>query len=154
MDRYASQFDVLAELGDLPSQSSHPTHDRLAARPEPAAGEADRVTQLPEGSVIVEGFGGTRLPDCLERCVNVSELLEEAEGRVLASWWLDMIDELLELSPTAGDSQDIVSSNPDRPSDTDRRGLEPLPQAPLPAHGGPRGDEPAGQEAALRRSGR
>jgi hypothetical protein len=51
-------------------------HDRLAAASEPAACEADRVTQLPKCSVVVEGFGRTGLPDCFERSVEKSELLE------------------------------------------------------------------------------
>ena len=48
-------------------------HDRLAAGSEPAAGEADGVTQLAEGSVVVEGFGRTGLPNCFERSVKASE---------------------------------------------------------------------------------
>ena len=66
----------LPELGELASQLAHPMHDRLAAGSEPAACEADRVTQLAEGSVVVEGFGRTGLPDCFERSVKASELLE------------------------------------------------------------------------------
>jgi hypothetical protein len=76
MDRSAWQFDLFPELGELASQLAHPMHDRLAAGSEPAAGEADRVTQLAEGSVVVEGFGRTGLPHCFERSVNASELLE------------------------------------------------------------------------------
>ena len=76
MNRTTRQFDLLAELGELATQLAHPMHDRLAAGSEPAACEADRVTQLAEGSVVVEGFGRTGLPDCFERSVNASELLE------------------------------------------------------------------------------
>ena len=76
MNRSAWQFDALSELGELAGQLAHPTHDRLAAGSEPAACESDRVTQLPEGSVVVERFGRTGLPDCLERSVKTSELLE------------------------------------------------------------------------------
>ena len=70
------QLDLLPELGELAGQLAHPMYDRLAAGSEPAAGEADRVTQLPECSVVVEGFGRTGLPDCFERGVKASELLE------------------------------------------------------------------------------
>ena len=76
MNRSAWQFDLLPELGELASQLAHPMHDRLAAGSEPAACEADRVTQLPECSVVVEGFGRTGLPDCSERSVKASEFLE------------------------------------------------------------------------------
>src|SRR3954470_12380057 len=99
MDRSAWQFDFLPELGELAGQLAHPMHDRLAARSEPAACEADRVTQLAEGSVVVEGFGRARLPDCLERRVNASELLEEADVVVLVRRWLHVFDELLKFSP-------------------------------------------------------
>src|SRR6202008_3775431 len=99
MNRSAWQFDLLPELGELASQLAHPAHDRLAAGSEPAAREAGRVTRLPEGSVVVEGFGRTGLPDCLERSVNTSELLQQADRGVLARRRLDMIDELLGLSP-------------------------------------------------------
>ena len=80
MNRSAWQFDLLPELGELASQLAHPMHDRLAAGSEPAACEADRVTQLAEGSVVVEGFGRTGLPDFFERSVKTSELLEKAHG--------------------------------------------------------------------------
>src|SRR5664279_5664278 len=103
MNRSAWQFDLLPELGELASQFAHPMHDRLAAGSEPAACEADRVTQLTEGSVVVEGLGRTGLPDCFERSVNVSELLEEADVGVLVPPWLDVIDELLNLGPTISD---------------------------------------------------
>src|SRR6476659_4140263 len=73
MNRSAWQFEVLPELGELASQLAHPMHDRLAAGSEPAACEANRVTQLAEGSVVVEGFGRTGLPDCFERTVNPSD---------------------------------------------------------------------------------
>ena len=56
MNRSAWQIDLLPELGELASQLAHPMHDRLAAGSEPAACEADRVTQLPECSAVVEGF--------------------------------------------------------------------------------------------------
>src|SRR4029453_6774982 len=80
MNRSAWQFDLLPELGELASQLAHPMHDRLAAGAEPAAGEADRVTQLAEGSVVGGGVGRTGLPDCLERSVKASELLEWGGG--------------------------------------------------------------------------
>jgi hypothetical protein len=51
-------------------------HDRLAVGSEPAACEADRVTQLSECSVVVEGFGRAGLPDCIERSVKAPEFLE------------------------------------------------------------------------------
>jgi hypothetical protein len=76
MNRSAWQSDLLPELGKLASQLAHPMHDRLAAGSEPAACEADRVTQLAEGSVVVERFGRTGLPDCFERSVKASEILE------------------------------------------------------------------------------
>src|SRR5690348_13942339 len=100
MNRSARQFDLLPELGEFASQLPHPMHDRLAAGSEPAVCEADRVTQLAEGSVVVERFGRTRLPDCFERSVNASELLEESEVGVLVRPWPHVIDELLELGPT------------------------------------------------------
>src|SRR6478672_9877717 len=100
MNRSARQFNLLPELGELAGQSAHPMHDRLAAGSESAACEADRVTQLAEGSVVVQGFRRTRLPDCFERTVNASELLEETDVGVLVRPWLDVIDELLELAPT------------------------------------------------------
>src|SRR3954465_1306743 len=130
MNRSAWQFDLLPELGELASQLAHPMHDRLAARSEPAAREADRVTQLTEGSVVVEGFGRTGLPDCFERSVNPSGFLEEGDAGVLVRPWLDVIDELLNLSPTISDPQEVAAGNPNRPSDADLRPLEPLPQTP------------------------
>src|SRR6476646_4473358 len=130
MNRSAWQFDLLPELGELASQLAHSMHDRFAARSEPAACEADRVTQLAEGSMVVEGFGRTGLPDCFERSVKASELLEEADGGVLVRPWLDVIDELLNLSPTISDPQEVAAGDPHRPSDADLRPLEPLPQAP------------------------
>src|SRR6201987_5751380 len=130
MDRSAWQFALLPELGELAGQLAHPMHDRLAAGSEPAACEADRVTQLAEGSVVVEGFGRTGLPDCFERSVNASELLEYADVGVLVRPWLDVIDELLKLSPTIGDPQEVAAGNRNRPSDADLRPLDPLPQAP------------------------
>src|ERR671914_1034509 len=105
-------------------------HDRLAAVSEPAACEGDRVTQLAEGSVVVEGFGRTGLPGCFELSVKASELLEEADVRVLVRPWLHVIDELLKLSPTISDPQEVAAGTPNRPSDADLRPLEPLPQAP------------------------
>src|SRR6476660_5114864 len=130
MNRSAWQFDLLPELGKLASQLAHPTHDRLAAGSEPPACEADRVTQLPEGSVVVEGFGRTGLPDCFERTVKASELLEEADVGVLVRPWLDVIDELVKLSPTISDPQEVAAGRRNRSSDADLRPLEPLPQAP------------------------
>src|SRR4051794_26560770 len=130
MNRSAWQFDLLPELGELASQVAHPMHDRLAAGSEPAACEADRVTQLAEGSVVVEGFGRAGVPDCFERTVNASELLEHADAGVLARRWLDVIDELLNLSPAITDPQEVAAGNLNRPSDADLRPLEPLPQAP------------------------
>src|SRR5215217_1028825 len=130
MNRSAWQFDLLPELGELASQLAHPMHDRLAAGSEPAACEADRGTQLAEGSVVVEGFGRAGLPDGFERRVNASELREEADGGVLLRPWLDVIDELLHLSPPISDPQEVAAGNPHRPSDADVRPLEPLPQAP------------------------
>src|SRR5919107_2312930 len=103
MNRSAWQFDFLPEPGERASQLAHPLHDRLAAGSEPAACEADRVTQLAEGSVVVEGFGRAGLPDRFERGVDASELLEEADVGGLVRPWLHVIDELLELSPTIGD---------------------------------------------------
>src|SRR3954452_18734105 len=134
MNRSAWQFDLLPELGELASQLAHPLHDRLAARSEPAACEADRATQLAEGPVVVEGFGRAGLPDCLERSVKASELLEEADVGVLVRPWLDVIDELLHLSPTITDPHEVAAGDRNRPSDADLRPLEPLPQAPQSRH--------------------
>src|SRR4051812_40808236 len=130
MNRSAWQFDLLPELGELASQLAHPTHDRLAAGSEPAACEADRVPQLAEGSVVVERFGRTGLPGCVERSVQTSELLEQADVGVLVGPWLDVIDELLELGPTISDPQEFAAGDRNRSSDADLRPLEPLPQAP------------------------
>src|SRR5262245_58317195 len=130
MNWSAWQFDLLPELGELASQLAHSMHDRLAAGSEPAACEADRVTQLAEGSVVVEGFGRTGLPDSFERSVKASELLEEAEVGVLVRPWLDVIDELLKLSPTTSDSQQVAPGGPNRPGDAGFGPLEPIPQAP------------------------
>src|SRR4029453_18508442 len=130
MNRSAWQLDLLPELGELAGQLAHPMHDRLAAGSQPAAGEADRVTQFGEGSVLVEGFGGAGPPHCFERTVKASELLEEADVGVLVRPWLDVIDELLNLSPTISDPEEVAAGNPNRPSDADLRPLEPLPQAP------------------------
>src|ERR1700733_1659591 len=132
MNRSAWQFDLLPELGELASQLAYPMHDRLAAGSEPAAREADRVTQLAEGSVVVEGFGRAGLPDCLERRVKSSELLEEADVGGLVRGWLDVLDELLELSPTISDPQEVATGDRDRLSDADLRPLEPFPQTPQP----------------------
>src|ERR1700749_1076018 len=109
MDRSAWQFDLLPELGELAGQLAHPTHDRLAAGSESAACEADRVTQLAEGSVVVEGFGRARLPDRPECSVKSSELLELADVGVLLRPWLDVIDELLELSPAISDPHEVAA---------------------------------------------
>src|SRR5690348_17389904 len=105
MNRSAWQFDLLSQLGELASQLAHPMHDRLAARSEPATCEADRVTQLPECSVVLRDghLGRTGLPDCFERSVNASELLEEANEGVLVRPGLHVVDELLELGPTISD---------------------------------------------------
>src|SRR5262249_60379647 len=100
MNRSAWQFEALSELGKLAGQLAHPTHDRLAARSEPAACEADRVTQLPECSVVVEGFGRTGLPDCFERSVETSELLEQADVGGLARRGPDVVGELPHPEPT------------------------------------------------------
>src|SRR4051812_13156579 len=99
MNRSARQVDLLPELGELASQLAHPMHDRLAAGSEPAACVADRVTQLAEGSVVVEGFGRAGLPDCSKRSVNASELLEEADVGIVVRPWLHVIDELVKLGP-------------------------------------------------------
>src|SRR6476660_1348004 len=112
MNRSAWQFDLLSELGELASQWAHPMHDRLAAGSEPAACDADRVTQLAEGSVVVEGFGRARLPDGFERRVHASELLEVADVGVLVRPWLHVIDELLKLSPPISDPQEVAAGNP------------------------------------------
>src|SRR3954453_23042959 len=105
MDWSASQFDLRPELGELASQLAHPMHDRLGAGSEPAACEADRVTQLAEGSVLVEGFGPQGLPDCSEHSVKASELLEEADVGLLGRPWLQVTHELLNLSPTISATQ-------------------------------------------------
>ena len=76
VNRSAWQFDLLPERGELAGQQAHPVHDRFAAGSEPATCEADRVTQLAEGPVLVEGLGRPGLPDCPERSVQASELLE------------------------------------------------------------------------------
>src|SRR3954453_9257450 len=130
MNRRAWQFEAPPELGELVGQLAHPTHDRLASGCEPAAREADRVTQLPECSVVVEGFGRTGFPDCFERSVETSELLEQADVGVLARRWLDVIDELLNLRPTISSPQQVAAGDRNRPSDTDLRPLETLPQTP------------------------
>src|SRR6202050_1702421 len=130
MNRSAWQFDLLPELGELASQLAHPMHDRLASGSEPAACEADRVTQLAEGSVVVEGFGRTGLPDCFERSVNASQLLEQADAGVLVRPWLHVFDELLKLSPAISDPQEVAAGNGNRPSDAALGPLEPFPQAP------------------------
>jgi hypothetical protein len=41
-----------------------------------------------------------------------------------------MIDELVKLSPTTSDPQEVAAGNPNRPGDADLGPLEPLPQAP------------------------
>jgi hypothetical protein len=80
--------------------------------------------------VVVEGFGRAGLPDHVERTVKASELLEEADVEIVVRPWLHVIDELLELSPTISDPQEVAAGDPNRPSDADVRPLEPLPQAP------------------------
>src|SRR5580698_573370 len=109
MNRSAWQFEALPKLGEFASQLAHPTHDRLAVGSEPATCEADRVTQLAKGSVVVEGFGRAGLPDCFERSVKASELLEYADVGVLVRPWLHVIDELLKLSPTISDPQEVAA---------------------------------------------
>src|SRR4051794_22583963 len=98
MDRGAWQFDPPSGLGALARRVAHPMHDRPPSRAEPAAGEADRVTELAEGPVVVEGFGRAWLPGCLEGGVKASELLEQADVGVLVRRRLGVIDELLDLS--------------------------------------------------------
>src|SRR5687767_15965380 len=98
MNGSAWQLDLLPELGELASQLAHPMHDRLAAGSEPAACEADRVAQLAEGPVVVEGFGRAGLPDRVERGVNASEFLEQADVGVLVRPLLHVIDGIFELS--------------------------------------------------------
>src|SRR5690242_7435351 len=100
-------------------------HDRLAAGPEPAACEADQGTQLAEGCGVV-GRGRTGLPDCFQRSVKTSELLEEADVGILVRPWLRVLDELLELSPTISDPHEIAAGNTNRRSDADLRLLEPF----------------------------
>src|SRR5206468_1748961 len=126
MNGSAWQLDFLSELGELAGQLAHPLHERLAAWPESATCEADRVTQLAERSVVVEGFRRTGLPDRVERSVKASELLEEAEVGVLFRRRGDVLDELLELSPTISDPQDVAAGDRNRSSDADLRPLEPL----------------------------
>ena len=132
MNRSAWQFDLLPELGELASQLAHPTRTTGSLRgPKPAACEADRVTQSAEGSVVVEGFGRTGLPDCFERSVQSRlKLLEYADVGVLVRQWLHVIDEFLKLSPTISDPQKVAAGNRNRLSDADLRPLEPFPQAP------------------------
>src|SRR3954453_21301468 len=117
MNRSARQLDLLPELRELAGQRAHPTHDRLAAGSEPAACEADRVTQLAEGSVVVERRGRAGLPDCCERSVKASELVEQADVGILVLPWLDVIDGLLDLRPTIADPHDVGAGNRNRPSD-------------------------------------
>src|SRR5262249_517072 len=157
MNRSAWQFDLPPEPGEVASQLAHPMHDRLAAGSEPAACEADRVTQLPECSVVVEGFGRTWVPDCFERSVNASELLEEADVGVLARPWPDVIAEPRPAQPSARRPSGGRSG---KPEPVGRRPLAPaggVPASaavPRPARGGPRACEPGGQPAAQRLSAR
>ena len=58
------------------------------------------------------------------------EFLEEADVGVLIRPWLDVLDELLELSPTISDPQHVAAGNRNRASDADLRPLQPLPQTP------------------------
>src|SRR4051794_20648088 len=111
MNRSARQFDLLPERGEFASQLAHPMHDRLALGSEPAACEGDRVTQLAEGSVVVERFGRAGLPGCFEGSVKASELLEQADVGVLIRPSLDVVDELLELSPTIADPHEVAAGN-------------------------------------------
>src|SRR2546430_11065916 len=78
VNRSAWELNVLPEFGELAGQLAHPMHDQLAAGSEPSACEPDRVTHLPECPVVVEGLGRTGLPDCFERSVKASKLLEQA----------------------------------------------------------------------------
>jgi hypothetical protein len=52
--------------------------------------------------------------------VNASELLEYADAGVLVRPWLHVIDELLKLSPTISDPQEIAAGNSES---AERRGL-------------------------------
>jgi hypothetical protein len=97
--------------------------------------------QLPERFVVVERCGWTGLPDRFERGVKTSELPEQPNVGLLSRRWLDVIDELLELGPTASDPQEIASGALNRERGADLRPGEPLPQAPqsgYPATTGPR----------------
>jgi hypothetical protein len=112
---------------------------------------------LPECSVVVEGFGRTGLPDCFERSVNTSELLQQADGGVLTRRRLDVTDELLKLGPAITGPQEVAAGNPNRPRDADLRPPRAAPAGaavPLPARGGPGACEPGGQAAAQRLSAR
>jgi hypothetical protein len=80
--------------------------------------------------VAVEGLGRTGIPDCPERSVDTSELLQQADGGLLARRQLDMIDELLNLRPAISDPKEVAAGNPNRPGDAGLRAPEPLPQAP------------------------
>ncbi len=74
-----------------------------------------------------------------------------ADVGVLVRPWLDVIDELLNLSPTISDPQEVGPGNPES---AERRGLvsagaTPAGAAvPLPGRGWPRAYEPGGQPAA------
>src|SRR4051794_20756455 len=130
MNRRAWQFEARPELGELAGQLAHPTDDRLAAGSEPAACEADRVTQLAEGSVVVEGFRRAGLPDCFEPSVNASELLEQADVGALLRPWLHVVHELLAPSQTISDPHEVEPENRNRPGDADLRRLEASPHPP------------------------
>jgi hypothetical protein len=80
--------------------------------------------------VVVERFRRARLPDRFERTVKASELLEEADAGALVRGRLDVLDELLELCPTAGNPHGVAAGDRNWPSDAHVRLLEPLPQPP------------------------
>jgi hypothetical protein len=92
--------------------------------------------------VVVEGFGRTGLPDFFERSVEMAELLEQADVGVLVRLWPDVLDELLKLSPTTRNPQELAAGNRNRPSDAYLRPLEPLPQAPQSRYPAARGPGP------------
>jgi len=80
--------------------------------------------------VVVEGLGRAGLPDFPERGVNPSEFFEQADVGVLVRRRLNVIDELLGLSPAISDPKEVDAGNQGRPGDADLRPLKPLPQAP------------------------
>ena len=78
--------------------------------------------------------------------MKASQFLEQADVRVLAGRWMDVIDELLKLSPTTSDAQEVAAGNRNRPGDADLRPLEPLPQAPQPRDPAAAGPGPVNPE--------